>query len=104
MRYLILLIGFFAASMSSAADASQLPAVRCDVLGALAADPTQQVQPVAFNTRGGIFKTFQKNGRSKSAFRIQLWESSTIAENEAISLPMEALFRCTVFSNAISGA
>ena len=48
MRYPILLIGFMTASMSSAADTSQLPAVRCNVLGALAADPTQQSEPVAF--------------------------------------------------------
>ena len=48
MRSLILLIGFMAAYMSSAADTSQLQAVRCNVLGALAADPTQQSKPVTF--------------------------------------------------------
>ena len=38
MRYLILLIGFMVASMSSTADTSQLQAVRCDVLGARSLD------------------------------------------------------------------
>ena len=35
--------------MSSAADTSELEAVRCDLLGKLAADPTQQSDLVAFD-------------------------------------------------------
>lgn len=48
MQYIILLIGLIAASTSAGIEASQLQAMRCDALGALAADPMRQSEPVTF--------------------------------------------------------
>jgi len=48
MQYIILLIGLMAASTSAGIEASQLQAMRCDALGALAADPMRQSEPVTF--------------------------------------------------------